>query len=156
MPWARLTDTAATHPIVLAVAEHPDADDRSVNEVFGFMLRLAAMSAQYLTDYVFWYSSAVQMAGSKSQADHLLGLAAFAGYGVQDVEPGSGRRFFRLVADPDFVHIKTAEEVAWERDRKANNGLSGMPASSLRRRLTGHWLSESRNTTQGWSRAALE
>ena len=122
MPWARLTDTAATHPIVLAVAEHPDADDRSVNEVFGFMLRLAAMSAQYLTDYVFWYSSAVQMAGSKSQADHLLGLAAFAGYGVQDVEPGSGRRFFRLVADPDFVHIKTAEEVAWERDRKANNG----------------------------------
>ena len=122
MPWARLTDTAATHPIVLAVAEHPDADDRSVNEVFGFMLRLAAMSAQYLTDYVFWYSSAVQMAGSKSQADHLLELAAFAGYGVQDVEPGSGRRFFRLVADPDFVHIKTAEEVAWERDRKANNG----------------------------------
>ena len=122
MPWARLTDTAATHPIVLAVAEHPDADDRSVNEVFGFILRLAAMSAQYLTDYVFWYSSAVQMAGSKSQADHLLELAAFAGYGVQDVEPGSRRRFFRLVADPDFVHIKTAEEVAWERDRKANNG----------------------------------
>ena len=122
MPWARLTDTAATHPIVLAVAEHPDADDRSVNEVFGFMLRLAAMSAQYLTDYVFWYSSAVQMAGSKSQADQLLELAAFAGYGVQDVEPGSGRRFFRLVADSDFVHIKTAEEVAWERDRKANNG----------------------------------
>ena len=122
MPWARLTDTAATHPIVLAVAEHPDADDRSVNEVFGFMLRLAAMSAQYLTDYVFWYSSAVQMAGSKSQADHLLELAAFAGYGVQDVEPGSRRRFFRLVADPDFIHIKTAEEVAWERDRKANNG----------------------------------
>ena len=58
-----MTDTAATHPIVLAVAEHPDADDRSVNEVFGFMLRLAARSAQYLTDYVFWYSSAVQIAG---------------------------------------------------------------------------------------------
>lgn len=70
MPWARLTGYRGHAPDRAGRRGAPDADDRSVNEVFGFMLRLAAMSAQYLTDYVFWYSSAVQMAGSKSQADH--------------------------------------------------------------------------------------
>ena len=37
MPWLKMSDTAAMHPIVLAVAEHPDADERSVDEVFGLV-----------------------------------------------------------------------------------------------------------------------
>ena len=121
MPWLKMSDTAAMHPIVLAVAEHPDADERSVDEVFGYVSRLATMSAQYLTDYVFWFSTAMQVAGSRARAERLLDMAQFAGYGSLGVDAETGRRFFRLVNDPEFIHMKTAEEVAFERDRKANN-----------------------------------
>ncbi len=116
-----MSDTAAMHPIVLAVAEHPDATESSIDEVFGFMSRLATMSAQYLTDYVVMFSTCIQVAGSRSRAERLLDMAQFAGYGQLETDSESGRRLFRLIDDPEFFHLKTAEEVAWERERKNNN-----------------------------------
>ncbi len=126
MSWVRMTDTAAFHPIVLEVLEHPEADERSVDEVFGFMMRLASQSGAHFTDYVFAWSTAVTTAGSAARAERLLMQAQFAGYGELQVDEETGRRRFVLVADPEFIHLKTAEEDAWERQRKADNGNPGI------------------------------
>lgn len=122
MAWLRLTDASSMHPIVLAVLDHPDADERSVDEVFGFMVRLSTHAAQQYTDYVVAFSVAVGHAGSRARAEQLLLLADFAGYGVFEEDEGTGRRRFRLVDDPNFIHMITAEEKAWQEQRKADNG----------------------------------
>ncbi|MBN0039370.1 hypothetical protein JN535_04170 [Cellulosimicrobium cellulans] len=121
MTWLRLTDTYATHPRVLAVLEHPDADERSVDEVCGFMTRLSTQAAQHFTDYVVSFGTAVTVAGTRARAERLLLLAEFAGYGVLEQDDETGRRRFKLVDDPEFVHMITAEEYAWQKQRKADN-----------------------------------
>ena len=133
MSWLKMSDVAATHPVVLAVAEHPDADERSVDEVFGFMTRLAAQAAQHFTGYAVWFATAVQIAGPRRRAERLLGMAEFAGYGRVCQEEGTGRRFFQLVEDPDLFHVRTREEVEWERSRKADNGDYGNTVPVRRR-----------------------
>ena len=45
MPWLKTSDQAGTHPRVLGVAGLPGADARTVNEVFGFVSRLATLAA---------------------------------------------------------------------------------------------------------------
>ena len=75
MAWLRTGDNVANHPIVLAVLEHHEADDQSVNETFGFIMRCALQSAAHFTDYVISYGTALALAGSKAHADRLLTLA---------------------------------------------------------------------------------
>ncbi|MDK8351148.1 hypothetical protein QP786_04185, partial [Gleimia europaea] len=52
MAWVRVGDTAGTDPSLMAVMEHPKADERTINEAFGFVLRLATLSGAHFTDYV--------------------------------------------------------------------------------------------------------
>lgn len=122
MAWLRITDAFGTHPIVLAVMEHPEADERSVDEVAGYMVRLSTQAALHFTDYVITFSIAAQFAGSKERAERLLLQADFAGYGSFEQDEETGRRRFRLVDDPEFIHMITAEQRAWEQQRKADNG----------------------------------
>ena len=109
MAWIRWTDTATMHPIVLGVADHPDADDDTVDLVFGYVGRLIALVAQQGADYVIPFSSASQVAGSRSRAERLLGLAEYSGYGSLEVDDRTQRSFFRLVNDPELFHLKTGE-----------------------------------------------
>ncbi len=120
MPWLRVGDTVAYDPRVVEVLMHEDADDRTADELFGYVCRLATLAAQHLTDYAVSYATAMQLAGSKSRTDRLLMLAEFSGYGFNEADE-TGRRRFRLVDDPKFIHMKTAEEDAWEKQRKADN-----------------------------------
>jgi hypothetical protein len=127
--WLRFTDTFATHPIVLAVLEHPEADDRSVNEIAGFITRCSTQAGLHYTDYVFTFATAVTMAGNnKAAAERLLLQAEFAGYGVNEIDEATGRRRFRLVDDPEFIHMITAEQKAWEQQRKADNANTDITA----------------------------
>ncbi|EYR64668.1 hypothetical protein N866_07105 [Actinotalea ferrariae CF5-4] len=120
MAWIKVSDTAAMYPALLAVAEHDDADERSVDEVFGWWCRLAILSAQHWTDYVVTFAVVLQVSGTRARADRLIGMAQFAGLlSPVDLE---GRRAVKLLDDPEFVHLKTAEEKAWEDQRKADNG----------------------------------
>lgn len=120
MAWMRVSDTAAMYPPLLAIAEHPDADDRTVDEVFGWWTRLATLSAQHLTDYVVTFGVVLTVSGSKARADRLIALAVFAGLLTEvDLE---GRRGVKLLDDPEFVHLKTADEIAWEKQRREDNG----------------------------------
>lgn len=128
MTWVRLTDTAAMHPIVLGVADHPDATDDTVDIVFGYMTRLVTLAAAVGADYVVPFATARTVAGSIERATRLLALAEYSGYGVLRTDERTGRRLFRLVNDPEFIHIKTADELDWERQRKADNANPGICA----------------------------
>ncbi|WP_182112902.1 hypothetical protein [Actinotalea sp. JY-7876] len=122
MAWLRLGDTAATYPALLEVAEHPEADEGSVDEVFGFFMRVAAQSAQHphATDYIVTMATARLIGGTRARTERLIALAEPSGL-MTPVEV-DGRRVVQLLNDPDFVHIKTAEVIAWEKQRRADNG----------------------------------
>lgn len=120
MPWAKVSDTAPMDPRLISVIEHDLADDRTVNELYGFYGRLVGMSGQHLTDYVVSYGTVMLVAGTKENAIRLLALAAWTGLATE-VENDTGRRAFKLLDDPEFWHIKLADEVAWERQRQADN-----------------------------------
>lgn len=123
MPWLRIGDSAATNPIVAEVREHPDADDRTKLEVFGFVTLCATVGAQHLTDYVVSRATAADVVGSMERADLLIEQAVFAGYFEPVVEHVNGqpRQRWRIVEDPEFFHMRTEEEVEWERRRKRDN-----------------------------------
>ena len=122
MAWLRLGDTAATYPKLLECAEHPDADDDTVNLVFGWFLRIAAQSAQHphATDYIVTMATARLLGGTHASTDALIAFATFGGLlETIDVE---GRRALKLLNDPEFVHIKTGDVLAFERQRRQDNG----------------------------------
>ncbi len=123
MAWLRLGDTAATYPALLEVSEHPDADESTVDEVFGYFMRVAAQAAQHphATDYIVAMATAILIAGTRARADRLIGFASFTGL-MTVIELDSGRRAIRLLNDPEFVHMKTADVLDFERQRRADNG----------------------------------
>lgn len=123
MPWLRVGDTAATHPKVLAIMEHPAADvPHALHlELFGFVTVCATMAAQHVTDYVVSFPAAVTAAGSRQRAAELLDLAEWAGYGVNSTDD-NGRRVFTLTEDPDLLHMRTADELAAEKQRRTDTG----------------------------------
>lgn len=118
MPWLRLGDTSANHPIVLAVLAHGDVDDRLLNEVFGFAMRCSTQSAAHKTDYIVTFGTAVAMAGT-SRAQALIDVALFAGY-FAEARDAEGRRAFRITEDPEFIHMRLKDEIEWERARRTD------------------------------------
>lgn len=120
MPWLKGGDTAANHPIVLAVLEDERCDDRLLNEAYGFVQRCATQAAAHLTDYFISHGTAVQMAG-QTRAQELISVALAAGYFTSEVVDEDGRRAYKLVDDDTFIHMRTREEIEWERQRKLDN-----------------------------------
>lgn len=127
MAWKKEGDTAGNDPRVLAVVEHPRADSRSVNEVWGFFSRVSSYLALHPNDTLrVPYSACLQIASHDQQQLELLWQqCVFAGLG-QVVDLPDGRRAFQIVNDPQFVHVKTASEIAFEAQRKADNGDTHM------------------------------
>lgn len=114
MPWLKAGDNAATHPLVMALLTVPASDDRTINEVFGFVVRCAMQSAGHMTDYRIDAGTAALIGGTR--AKKLLRQSVSAGLMT---EHGKGReRFWRLVEDPEFLHIRLREEVEWDRQRR--------------------------------------
>lgn len=116
MAWLKAGDTAAMDERVLGVAELTDADERSVNEVFGFVMRLFLQAAQQETDYRVSLGTAMVLSPLRYEA--LLDQAARSGLLSLVVE--DGRRVIQLVADGEFLHMRTREEMQWESQRKAD------------------------------------
>ena len=67
MPWLRAGDNAATHPSVMALLTVRGADDRTANEVFGFVMRCAMQSAGHMTDYRVDLGTAHLLAGDRAE-----------------------------------------------------------------------------------------
>jgi 5-methylcytosine-specific restriction endonuclease McrA len=115
MPWLKVSDTAGMHPMVLAPLTD-EADDGldpydRANVLFGLVARCATMSASYLTDYVVADAVVMQVAGPRWQ--ERAAAAQRAGYWSR-VAGG-----WLIVDDStNFVHIRKAAELEWERARK--------------------------------------
>ncbi|MFK0005490.1 hypothetical protein ACIQTZ_00405 [Paenarthrobacter sp. NPDC090520] len=123
MPWLKEGDKAANHPIVLSVLEMEEADDRILNECFGFVNRCATQSASHEKDYIITVGTAMTMAGSVSRYKALIEAAKYAGYLTDTVieVDGEERRAFKLVEDNDLFHMILKDERAWTNQRKQDS-----------------------------------
>ncbi|MGO4143700.1 HNH endonuclease [Paenarthrobacter sp. YAF11_1] len=123
MPWLKEGDKAANHPIVLSVLEMEDADDRILNECFGFVNRCATQSASHEQDYIITVGTAMTMAGSISRYQALIKAAKYCGYLTDTViiVDGEERKAFKLVEDNDLFHMILKDERAWANQRKKDS-----------------------------------
>jgi hypothetical protein len=123
MPWLRQSDTAANHPIVLSALELDDADDRILNELFGYMARCATQSAAYEQDYIVTVGTARALAGSITRYTELAAAAKRCGYWTEttvDVD-GQQRAAWKLVEDEDLFHMILKADRAWTNKRKKDS-----------------------------------
>lgn len=119
MPWVRFGDNAATYPKLLMIAGLPGADGRAVNEVFGWLARLATQSGGHTTDYVIDIGTASLFGGSRTAK--LIGWCCATGLLTPLGADENGLERWMLIDDPEFIHIRTKAELEWERQRAADN-----------------------------------
>lgn len=123
MPWLKVSDTAANNPRVLAPLTDSGGDgldpyDR-VNLLFGLVVRCATLSAGYLTDYIVSDATVAQLGGAR-WLDHAT-AAERAGYWSR-VDGG-----WLIAEDPtNLLHIRRAEEIEWERQRKKDTSTPSL------------------------------
>lgn len=115
MPFLRAGDNAAMYPAVMTIAGYREADDRTVNEVFGWLFRMFTLSAGHMTDYRVDLGTALTMAG-RSEFDRLLKLCVRAKL-IEKVRH-DGEQMLRLIEDPEFLHVRLKAEVEWERQQR--------------------------------------
>lgn len=123
MAWLKVSDTAAMHPVVLAPIADPADDgldpfDR-VNVLCGMVVRCATLSAGYLTDYIVSDATVAQVAGSRWR--ERAAAAERAGYWTR-VDAG----WLILDDSTNFVHIRKADEIEWERQRKKDTATPSL------------------------------
>ena len=117
MPWLKVGDQAAFHPVVTAPLEQDDADDRLINELFGFVARCAVAAAAHELDYIVPIGTARQIAGL-SRASQLIDAAVAAGYFTRVV--ADGKPALRLYEDDngDLFNMILKDERAWKNQRR--------------------------------------
>lgn len=118
MPWLKVGDDFAMHPRILRILEVDGIDDRTINEAIGVLVRCATMAAGYLTDYRIAQGVAITVAGMSRYKDVMRVLEKAELVERKSAESGG----WEIVQDPDFIHMFTAEEIEWERQRKSDNG----------------------------------
>lgn len=116
MAWQRGGDTASTYPPLMATRGDPASDERTINEVAGFVWRLSLQSGAHLTDYVLDVGT-VELIGGPRTAE-LLRLCCKTGL-LTKVRAAHGVGY-RLVADPDFIHLRSRADVEWSRQQRAD------------------------------------
>lgn len=103
--------------------EMEDADDRILNEVYGWVNRCATQSAAHDQDYIVTKGTAVAMAGSFSRFEALAAAAIFCGYftEVMITVEGEKRKAFKLVEEEDLFHMILKADKDWTAQRQADN-----------------------------------
>jgi 5-methylcytosine-specific restriction endonuclease McrA len=100
----------------MRVASQAGADHRSVNEVFGFVARLAMLSAAHTTDYVVDAGTVAMIGGPN--VDILIKICAKVGL-LAKVKI-DGEIAYKVIDDPDFLHLRLKAEIEWERQQLAD------------------------------------
>ncbi|MBM6622651.1 hypothetical protein JTF08_13630 [Micrococcaceae bacterium RIT802] len=104
---------------MLRALELADADERILNELYGFVNRCATQSAAFEQDYVITIGTARLMAGM-SRYNALVSAARYCGY-FSDVTvkvDGEDRPAFKLIEDNDLFHMILKAEREWTNQRK--------------------------------------
>ena len=114
MAWLRTSDDAATYPAFLRIDEHPKWDERLKCEMFGFLLQVATLAAQHYTDYVVSLGTARLVAGTR--AVELLTIAEECELVTRVTV--DGREQWKLLDDPNWIHMLSKEEKARNDQRK--------------------------------------
>lgn len=118
MAWVRLSDTAGNHPIVLEPLTDPTEPPAMdcylwANALAGVVLRAATAAAGYNRSYVVSDATVASVAGPAWRA--VAEAAERAGYWTRH------ERGWLLIDDPNhLLHIRTGEEIDWEKARKAD------------------------------------
>ena len=107
MSWVKASDTSATYPRLMNVASLASSDDRTLNEVAGFVFRLTCLSGAHFTDYVLPWAQVQMVGGSRVEA--LVDAAEKTGLLTVTVTP-EGFRAVQIVNDPDFLNLITSEQ----------------------------------------------
>lgn len=118
MSWLKSSDQSHSHPVVFQAAEHPKADDRTVNELFGCMARCAAYVASFEGDYVIRMGSFKMIAGMSRWAQ-LEDQAVAAGY-ADRVHLEDGTPALKLVQDEELFNMIPRSAREWANQRKAD------------------------------------
>ena len=114
MAWLKAGDNAATYPAVMRLDADPSAEDWTLNEAFGFLVRCALQSAGHMTDYRIDFGTAKLLGNGRH--DELMTALERAGLVTSR---GRGRaREWTILADPEFLHIRLRDEIEFERQRK--------------------------------------
>lgn len=110
MTWLRTRSRSHDHPVVLDVIGHEHADQRSINEVFGFIARWANAEAMYQDEdeIVLTYPRAISLAGWAANADRLIELAEYSGY-IFEVDATPPKRGWVLANTETFGLIKSQD-----------------------------------------------
>lgn len=114
MAWTRTGDDAATYPKLMQTAGVEGADERTVNEVAGWISRMAWQSAGHMTDYVVDVGTAWMLGGARTA--ELIRIAKRTGL-LTEITTEAGLPAYELIQDPEFIHIRLRKEVEWERQQ---------------------------------------
>ena len=118
-------DNAATYPPLMSVAGMPEADERIVNEAAGFIWRASTLSAAHMTDYLVDMGTWMLIGGGRTQL--LLKLCERAGL-VTKAKDQTGLTSYKIIADPEFIHMRLREEILWERQQRNDTGNPAIAA----------------------------
>jgi len=118
MPWLKSGDNAATYPKVMQIAGFKGVDpDTVINEVFGWLARCMLQGAGHTTDYRLDVGTAYMLGGRRTDA--LVALCKKARL-LTEVKV-DGIRTFRMIEDPDFMHMRLRAELDAEAQRQRDN-----------------------------------
>lgn len=111
MSWLRVGDTAANDPRTLHPLNDDNADERTVDEVFGFSIRLAAEAGSKETDRKVTLAMTRALAGTPARAARLMEALEAAGV-WKPCEDG-----WELVNDANYIHLLSQDVVDNQRIR---------------------------------------
>jgi hypothetical protein len=100
----------------MKVAGLSGADGRSINEVFGFISRLAMLSAAHTTDYIVDAGTVAMIGGENTTA--LIALCTKVG--LLKRAQVDGLIVYKVIDDPDFLHLRLKAEIEWTRQQQAD------------------------------------
>lgn len=116
MAWQRSGDTGATYPKLMAARGDKSADERTINELAGFIWRLSMLSGAHLTDYVLDVGTVEMIGGPRTT--ELVRLAVR--YRLLTKVTTDHGPSLKLIDDPDFIHLRSRHDVEWGRQQRAD------------------------------------
>lgn len=122
MPWVRVGDNAATYPKLMQIAGFPGADQRTINEVRGWLDACAWQSGLHTTDYSIDPGTAQMFGGSRTKKIVEWCVRAEL---LTPVDR-DGVTHWLIIDDPDFINIRTRAELDWEKQRRDDRNNHGI------------------------------
>ncbi|MCD4549690.1 HNH endonuclease [Schaalia sp. lx-260] len=117
MSWLKVGDESDTNPRLMDLATVEGFDERTINEIHGFVCRCAAYSAKHLTDYIVDLGVIFMYGGSRAK----ILLEQCLAVGLFEWEGDGEKKKIRIVQDEDYINIRSKEDVEWGRQRRNDN-----------------------------------